>query len=120
MKVREGNDISVTWVIMKDGMTPLNTEGIYEETLILVSGKIEKEIITGVTRTGNSIRLEITPELAPYRGQYHIEWRYRQPDPAFYRGYRNRTIDADIFTIVDSSYQSDDTRDFTITTILTQ
>lgn len=120
MKVREGNDISVTWVIMKDGMTPLNTEGIYEEALILVRGRIEKEITTGVTRTGNSIRIEITPVLAPYRGQYFVLWRYRQSDPAFRDGFRNRVIAEKIFTIVDSTHKSDDTRDFTVTTILTQ
>ncbi len=120
MKIREGNDFNVTWLIMQDELTPLNTEGIYDETLILVFGKIEKEITSGITRTGNSIRLEITPALAPYRGQYRIEWRYKQPDPAFYRGYRNRAIDANLFTIVDSSYQSDDIFDFTMTTILSQ
>lgn len=120
MKVREGNDISITWVIMQDELTPLNTEGIYDGALSLVWGKIEKEINTGVTRKANSIRIEITPVLAPYRGQYFVLWRYRQSDPAFRDGFRNRVIAEKIFTIVDSTHKSDDTRDFTVTTILTQ
>ena len=119
-RIREGNDISVTWIIMQGETTPLNTEGIYDETLILEWGKFEKELTTGVTRAANSIRMEITPELTPYRGQYRIKWRYKQIDPTFRGGYRNRAIDEKIFTIVDSSYKSDDTRDFTVTTILTQ
>ncbi len=119
-KIREGNDISVTWIIMQGETTPLNTEDIYDETLILKWGKFEKELITGVNRTDNSIRIEITPVLAPYRGQYFVLWRYRQSDPAFRDGFRNRVIAEKIFTIVDSTHKSDDTRDFTVTTILTQ
>jgi len=38
-KIREGNDISVTWIIMQDELTPLNTEDIHEERLFLVWGK---------------------------------------------------------------------------------
>ncbi len=120
MKVQKGNDFNVTWVIMEDEFTPLNTEGIYDEVLILACYKIEKELITGVNRTDNSIRIEITPVLAPYRGEYSIEWRYKQSDPAFRGGYRNRAIGANIFSIVDWSYQSDGVRDFTVTTILTK
>ena len=118
--VRDGNDFKITWVIMEDEFTPLNTEDIHEERLFLVWGKIEKEINTGVTRKANSIRIEITPVLAPYRGQYFVLWRYRQSDPAFRDGFRNRVIAEKIFTIVDSTHKSDDTRDFTVTTILTQ
>lgn len=117
-KAKQGNDFNVTWVVLQDNQTPLNTDGIYEETLFLVWGKNQKDITAGVTRTANSLRLEITPTLAPYCGQYSVIWRFKQPNHAFSDGSRQRVLSEKLFIIVDSAYPTDDTKDFEVTTIL--
>ena len=116
-KIREGNDFRLKWIIMQDAATPLETAGIYDEHLYLIDfrGRVE---LRDFQRTANSISLEVTPTMAPVLGIYALHWVYKIPDDRFYRGYRNRAFDANVFSIVDSSAEDDGLRDIEVITIL--
>ena len=116
-KVREGNDFKLTWTIKSDASTPLETAGIYDEQLYLVDfrGRVQ---VHDFQRTANSISLEVTPTMAPVLGIYELQWFFNIPDDRFYRGYRNRAFDANVFSIVDSSAEDDNKREIEVITIL--
>lgn len=115
--IREGNDVMVNWIILEDAETPMNTSGIYDESLYLqVFGKVIN--LPVFDRVDNTIRVEITPSLAPYIGGYRLVWRFTQTDPSYSQGDRRRAIDAEAFTIVGLSDKSADNHEITVVTVL--
>lgn len=94
---RIGNDFVLTWIINRDGL-PLDFTGAFDEQLQLVHLGKSREI--PFQRTGNSIRIEFTPELAPHPAIYSFQYFFKLPDPTFRGGYRNRAIDANVVKIV--------------------
>lgn len=116
-KIKEGNDFILNWTIMQDDTTPIDTGGIYDEKLFLFHYGRRVQI-PSFQRTANTIRIEVTPVMAPIIGTYVLEYECKKPDTSFQRGYRNRAFDTYAFKIVPCSSQDDDLRVIEVTTIL--
>ena len=111
---RIGNDFVLTWIINRDGL-PFDFTGAFDEQVQLVHFGSKKEI--PFRRTGNNIRVEITPEMAPTSGVYSLHYFFKLTDPAFRNGYRNRCIDEDVVKLI-SETAPGDAGDFEVITNL--
>lgn len=114
--VRLGNDFTLKWTIMQDADTPLDTENIFEEHLCLVCYGRRVEIKT-FQREANSIKIDITPMLAPIKGTYALEWYFKQTDASFLKGFKNGAHDTPAFDIVGQTAKDDNIRKIEIVTI---
>ena len=115
-KISLGNDFIFLWQIKRGGNTENLLDAINLKLIryIGIFGQKGEEIPCYPMSDG-ILKIEITPNIAPFPGKYFFELRYELPDLNLSDEDRKCRVDIDAFTIVPRTSQEGNLYDITVT-----